>query len=149
MNLGDLIENLKDFWNDGWEKKALIVMGVVVLVILVYAFNPFHAKTNLTGNNDSQIPQTTPVPTPAPVMDTVDSSNSTNTTGNTTYLINADQAKRIALQGNTGYTAGEPLQGTVVVNQTTIVVWIVPLSKSSQSSKNVYVDVNTGRVINI
>lgn len=148
MNLGDLIDNIKDFWNDGWEKKALIIMGVVVLIILVYAFNPFQAKTNLTGNNDSPIPQTTPVPTPAPVTDTVNSSNSTNATGNTTYLITADQAKRIALQGNTGYTAGEPLQGTVVVNQTTIVVWIVPLSKS-QSSKNVYVDVNTGKVVNI
>lgn len=149
MNLGDLIENIKDFWNDGWEKKALIVMGVVVLVILIYAFNPFQAKTNITGNNDSPMPQTTPVPTPAPVTDTVNSSNSTNTTGNTTFLISAEQAKRIALQGNTGYTAGEPLQGTVVVNQTTIVVWIVPLSKSSQSSKNVYVDVNTGKVVTI
>lgn len=149
MNLGDLIDNIKDFWNDGWEKKSLIIMGVVVLIILVYAFNPFQAKTNLTGNNDAPIPQTIPAPTPVPVTDTVNSSNTTNNTGNTTYLISADQAKRIALQGNLGYTAGEPLQGTVVVNQTTIVVWIVPLSKSSQSSKNVYVDVNTGKIVTI
>jgi len=149
MNLGDLLDSIKDFWNDGWEKKALIIMGVVVLIILVFAFNPFQAKTNITGNNDTPLPQTTPIPAPVPVTDTVNSSNSTNNTGNTTYLISADQAKKIALQGNTGYTAGEPLQGTVVVNQTTIVVWIVPLSKSSQSSKNVYVDVNTGKIVTI
>jgi hypothetical protein len=51
------------------------------------------------------------------------------------------------LRDNVGYTAGDPLQGTVVVNQTTAVVWIVPLSKYSQFVKNVYVDVNTGNVI--
>lgn len=151
MDLRDLADkltnDLRNFWNERWENKALIVVGIVVLIILLYAFNPFQAKTNLTGENDSQIPQTTPVPTPQPTTDSVNSSNSTNGTGNTTYLITEEQAKQIALQGNIGYTAGDPLQGTVVVNQTTAVVWIVPLSKNSQFSKNVYVDVNTGYVI--
>jgi len=148
MNLRDLIDDLKDFWNDGWEKKALIVMGVVVLIILVYAFNPFQAKSNLTGNNDSVVAPTTSIPTTAPNTDTVNSTNSTNTTGNTTFIINEDQAKKIALQGNTGYSASDPLQGTIVVNQTTVVVWVVPISKGS-ISKTVYVDVNTGKVINV
>jgi hypothetical protein len=147
MNLRDLIDDIKNFWNDGWEKKALIVMGVVVLIILVYAFNPFHAKTNLTGNNDSAVPQTVSVPTTTFNTGTENSTNSTNTTGNTTYLISEDQAKKIAVQGNIGYTAGGPLQGTIVVNQTTVIVWIVPISKGS-ISKTVYVDVNTGKIVN-
>lgn len=148
MNLRDLIHNIKDFWNDGWEKKALIVMIIVVLIILAYAFNPFHAKSNLTGNNDSVVAPTTPIPTTAPNTGTVNSSNTTNTTGNTTFLISEDQAKKIAVQGNIGYTAGGPLQGTIVVNQTTVIVWIVPISKGS-ISKTVYVDVNTGKIINV
>ncbi|BDZ71189.1 peptidase [Methanobacterium petrolearium] len=151
MDLKDLIDNLIanfiNFWNAGWENKALVVVGVVVLIILLYAFNPFQAKTNLTGENNSQVPQTTTVPTTEPITDSVNSSNSTNDTGNDTYLITAEQAKQIALRDNIGYTAGDPLQGTVVVNQTTAVVWIVPLSKHSQFVKNVYVDVNTGIVI--
>lgn len=151
MDLRDFIDNLShnliDFWNQRWENKALIVLGVVVLIILIYAFNPFQAKTNLTGENDTQVPQTTIVPTQEPTTDTVNSSNTTNGTGNDTYLISAEQAKQIALRDNIGYTAGDPLQGTIVVNQTTAVVWIVPLSKNSQFVKNVYVDVNTGYVI--
>jgi hypothetical protein len=151
MNLRDLIDDLGNdlgnFWNAKWENKALIVVGVVVLVILVYAFNPFQAKTNLTENNDSVVPQTTTVPTTTPTS-SVDSSNSTNDTGNLTYLISEEQAKKIALQGNVGYTAGGTLQGTIVVNDTTVVVWIVPISKGS-ITKNIYVDVNSGKIIDV
>ncbi len=147
MNLRDLIDDLVNFWNGKWENKALIVVGILVLVILVYAFNPFHAKTNLTGNNDSVVPQTVSVPTSTPNTGTVNSSNVTNTAGNTTFLISEDQAKKIAVQGNIGYIAGGPLQGTIVVNQTTVIVWIVPISKGS-ISKTVYVDVNTGKIVN-
>ncbi|BDZ68437.1 PepSY domain-containing protein [Methanobacterium ferruginis] len=149
MHLNDLINDLIDFWNDRWENKALIIVGVVVLIILVYAFNPFQAKANITENNDSAVvAPTTSVPVTQPDTSTLNSSNSTNTSGNSTFMISADQAKQIALQGNIGYTAGDPLQGTIVVNQTTVVVWIVPLSKGSQI-KNVYVDVNTGKIIDI
>lgn len=149
MHLNDLINDLIDFWNDRWENKALIIVGVVVLIILVYAFNPFQAKANITENNDSAVvAPTTSVPVTQPDTSTLNYSNSTNTSGNSTFMISADQAKQIALQGNIGYTAGDPLQGTIVVNQTTVVVWIVPLSKGSQI-KNVYVDVNTGKIIDI
>lgn len=152
MDFRDLIlifiDDLKNFWNARWENKALIVVGVVVLLILIYAFNPFQAKSNVTVGNDSPVPQTSTGPTPRTTQDSLNTSNSTNTTGNNTFLITAEDAKRIALDGNPGYTAGNPLQGNIVVNQTTIVVWIVPISKQSQS-KNVYVDVNSGNVIDV
>lgn len=144
----NLINYLKDFWNDGWEKKALIVMGVVVFIILVYAYNPFYARTNITGNVDSQIAPVSPVPVTTPNTGTVSSNNSTNSSDNVNYLISEEQAKKIALQGNSGFRAGQPIQGTVVVNQTTTVVWIVPITKASQS-KNVYVDVNTGKIVEV
>lgn len=146
MDLRDIKDYIIDFWNDGWEKKALVIVGIVVLVILIYAFNPFHAKTNLTGNNDTVTPQPSNIPSTTQPP-TVSSNNSTNQ-GNVTYLISEEQAKKIALQGNAGYTAGDPLQGTVVVNQTTVVVWIVPISRNSQT-KTVYVDVNSGKIVNI
>lgn len=148
MDLRDLKDYITDFWNARWENKALIVVGVVVLVILIYAFNPFHAKTNLTGNNDSVAPQPSniPITTQAPTSNV--SSNNSTSTGNVTFGISEDQAKKIAEQANIGYRAGTPLQGTVVVNSTTVVVWIVPISKNTQS-KTVYVDVNSGRIINI
>jgi len=145
----DLINNLIDFWNGRWENNALIVVGVVVLIILIYAFNPFQAKANVTLNNDSPVVPTTTVTVPQPNTGTVGSNNSTNTSENITFLISAEQAKEIALRANIGYTAGDPLQGTIVVNQTTVVVWIVPLSKGSQFKKNVYVDVNSGIIIDV
>lgn len=134
---------------EGWEKKALIGVGVVILIIMIYAFNPFQPKSNLTPPNDSSIAPPTPPPVSTPNSNSVNSTNSTNNTGNNTFLITAEQAKKIALQGNIGYSAGDPLQGTILVNQTTVAVWIVPLSKNSQPSKNVYVDVNTGKLINV
>ncbi|NYB52867.1 MAG: PepSY domain-containing protein [Methanobacteriaceae archaeon] len=148
MDLRDLRNYILDFWNDGWEKKALIVLGVVVLIILVYAFNPFQPKTNLTGDNGAITPQPSNIPTNTPSPPTNVSTNTSNSSGNMSFVISEEQAKKIALQGNSGYKAGDPLQGTVVVNQTTVVVWIVPLSKNSQT-KTVYVDVNSGKVINI
>lgn len=131
---------------ENWEKKALIGVAVVVLILVVYAFNPFQTKSNLSGINQtnySPAPSTT-ISTPAPTVNTTNSSNNTNNT----FLITADQAKKIALSANYGYTAGDPIQGTIVVNQTTVVVWIVQLSKF-QNSKTVYVDVNSGKIINV
>lgn len=134
---------------DGWEKKALIVVAVVVFILVAYAYNPFQSKANVTSPNESYTTQTSS----APVSQTPVSNNSANSTnnsddnGNNSFLISAEQAKSIALSHNPGYTAGDPMQGTVVINQTTIAVWIVPLSKFSQPSKTVYVDVNTGKIV--
>ncbi len=132
---------------DGWEKKALIVVAVVVFILVAYAYNPFQAKPNATVVNDSYRP-VSPAPASSPVPSVSnDSNNSTDNGENNTFLISAEQAKKIALNDNPGYSASEPMHGTIVLNQTTVVVWIVPISKRSQPSKTVYVDVNTGKIV--
>jgi hypothetical protein len=133
---------------EGWEKKALIVVAVVVFMLVAYAYNPFQAKTTETTAN-----QTTPTSNVPVTQTPVATNNSTNTTNSTNisvnhFLVSAAQAKNIALSQNPGYTASEPIQGTIVMNQTTIAVWIVPLSKFGQPARTVYVDVNTGKVVN-
>ena len=133
---------------DGWEKKALIVVAVVVFILVVYAYNPFQSKANVTSSNESYAPPDTSTPvTQTPVVSN-NSSNSSTNNANNTFLISADQAKNIAVSQNPGYKASEPFQGTIVVNQTTVVVWIVPISKFGQPSKTVYVDVTTGKIVN-
>jgi hypothetical protein len=131
---------------EGWEKKALIVVAVVVIIIFVYAFNPFKPAANVTTENQSTVPTSqisTPV-TPAPTI----TNNSSNNTNNTiTTLITADQAKAIAESANKGYKASDPMQGTVVVNGTTVAVWIVPLKSGAFSSKTAYIDITTGRIV--
>lgn len=131
---------------DGWEKKALLVVAVVVFILVAYAYNPFQPKANVTSANETYTPAASPAPVSSPTVAPNNSNNSTN--GTNTFSISATQAKSIALSQNPGYTASEPMQGTIVLNQTTIVVWIVPLSKFAQPSKTVYVDVNTGKIVN-
>ncbi|AIS32203.1 PepSY domain-containing protein [Methanobacterium formicicum] len=137
MNLGE-----------GWEKKLLIVVAVVVFMLVAYAYNPFQSKTNQTVVNGSYVPPTTPTPVSQNSAVSNESNNLSNNTNNS-FLISAEQAKKIAMRDNRGFTASEPMQGTIVVNQTTIAVWVITLSKSSQSSKTVYVDVNTGKIIDV
>ena len=133
---------------EGWEKKALIVVAVVVFMLVAYAYNPFQSKANVTTDNQSYTPPATSTPVnQAPVVSNNSSNSSTNNASNT-FLISATQAKSIAINANPGYKASDPMQGTVVINQTTIAVWIVPISKITQPSKTVYVDVNTGKIVN-
>lgn len=47
---------------EGWEKKALIVVAVVVFILVAYAYNPFQPKPNITSANESYKP-----PSPARV----------------------------------------------------------------------------------
>ena len=133
---------------EGWEKKALIVVAVVVFILVAYAYNTFQPKPNITSANESYKP-----PSPArvnpPSIDSNESNNSAETSQNNTFLISSDKAKQIALAEYSGYSASEPMHGTIVLNQTTVVVWIVPLTKSSQPSKTVYVDVNTGKIVKL
>jgi len=131
----------------GWEKKALIVVGIVILIIVIYAFNPFYNNPDVQAVQGQ--PTDTPVTTSAPPA--VTSNNSTdnttsNATGNGTFQISADVAKNIALGANPGYTAGQPTQGNVTINSTAVSVWIVPLTQGSQSKK-VYVDSATGVIV--
>ncbi len=133
---------------EGWEKKALIVVAVVVFMLVAYAYNPFQSKANVTTDNQSYTPPATSTPvSQAPVVSNNSTNSSTNNASNT-FLISATQAKNIAINANPGYKASDPMQGTIVINQTTIAVWIVPISKITQPSKTVYVDVNTGKIVN-
>jgi hypothetical protein len=129
---------------EGWEKKALIIIAVIVIIIFAYAFNPFKSTGNVTSYNQSSEPQ----PTTTQVAQTPSTSNNSSNNGNNSVstLINADQAKAIAESANKGYKASDPMQGNVVINGTTIAVWIVPM-KSGMSSRTVYVDITTGRVV--
>ena len=132
---------------EGWEKKALIIVAVVVFMLVAYAYNPFQSKANVTTSNQSY----TPPATSSPVSQTpVASNNSSNSSSNANnnFLISSAQAKNIAINANPGYKASDPMQGTIVINQTTIAVWMVPISKITQPSKTVYVDVNTGKIVN-
>jgi len=129
---------------EGWEKKALIIVVVIVFIIAVYAFNPFQPKTNVTSNNTST--PAAPTIVPLPQSNLGNSSNISSNSSNSTGILTADQAKNIAEQSNPGYTAGQPSQGTIVVNGTTIAVWIVPITKSG-SSKTLYIDLTSGRIV--
>jgi hypothetical protein len=125
---------------EGWEKKALIGVGVVVLLIIIYAyFVPF------TGTPDKVVPtQTAPVQTVGVPFSQPTANNSTSNTNSTNNgtLLNAEQSKaiNIALANNPGYSAGTPIQ-----NGTN--VWIVPITKANSRSYNVYVDVASGKII--
>jgi len=132
---------------EGWEKKALIVVVIIVFIITAYALNPFQSKANVTSNNQSSptAPTIVPLPQSNPNNSSNISSNSSNNTG-VPSQITADQAKNIAEQSNPGYSAGQPSQGTVLVNNTTIAVWIVPITKTG-SSKTLYIDITSGRIV--
>jgi hypothetical protein len=131
---------------EGWEKKALIVVVVIVFIIAVYAFNPFQPKANVTSNNlSSPAPTIIPLPQSESGNTSNISSNSSNGTGIPSQ-ITADQAKNIAEQYRPGYIAGQPSQGTIVVNSTTVAVWIVPITKIG-SSKTLYIDLTSGRIV--
>ena len=135
----------------GWEKKALIILAVITVIVVVYAYGPFNGNARAeVVNNTSEAPVTEPTPVPSPEVATSNNSTSniTNVTtygSNGTYQITADQAKKIATES--GFTAGEPTKGNIMVNNNNIAVWIVPLMKGSTVSKRVYVDGATGVIV--
>ena len=131
----------------GWEKKALIILGVIVVIIIVYAFNPFNHPNVVTDNNTTDIsPAPTPSQPPANPNNTTNfTKNLTNASGN--FTISADQAKRIVAQANPGFNTGEPTQGSVTINNVTTSVWIVPLVNGTIVTKNIYVDASTGNIV--
>ncbi len=131
----------------GWEKKALIVLGIIFVIIAVYAFNPFHSNSDVAYQNGTV---DNGVITPAPVAttgnSTANNTTNNNTTTNGTFQISADVAKNIAAGAYPGYTAGQPTQGNVTINNTLYSVWIVPVTQAS-ITKKVYVDLSTGTVV--
>lgn len=133
----------------GWEKKALIILAIVTVIIVVYAYGPFKGDVKAeVQNNTFKAPITSPAPSTTVTNNTTNSSiTSVNITGgvNGTYQITADQAKKIASQP--GLTAGQPTKGNVAVNNNNIPVWIVPLMKGNIVTKRIYVDGTTGIII--
>ncbi|GAB4316303.1 MAG: hypothetical protein Kow0019_16870 [Methanobacteriaceae archaeon] len=124
-----------------WEKKALIVLGFITLIIIIYAYNPFQSTPEVQIVNQTEQPstvQTMPFPQP-------NSTNNTNETNNTDFKITKEQAQRIAEEP--GYTTGEPTQGTININNKEVPVWIVPLSKNDRVEKEVYVDAENGSIV--
>lgn len=130
----------------GWEKKALIVVGVIFVIVVIYAYNPFAGPSNANAQNQSDYVDT-PVETTAPPAVTSNNStaNTTNVT-NATFQISADVAKNIAAGANPGFAAGTPTQGNVTINNTLFSVWIVPMTQGA-ISKKIYVDLSTGMVV--
>ena len=132
----------------GWEKKALIVLGIAVFIILIYAFNPFQGNANVYTSPDQtqDVQPVTSAPSPV-VSNTSDNNTTVNTTSNNgTFQISADVAKNIVLGNYTGFTAGQPTQGNVTINNTLVYVWIVPITQGSLS-ENIYVDMSTGTIV--
>ncbi|KAF5078409.1 hypothetical protein DSECCO2_140840 [anaerobic digester metagenome] len=129
------------------EKKALIALGVVVLIITIYSYNPFFQTSNNTTVNNTTPSSPSVVPVPFTQQGSDNTTASNNTTGNSTSQITAEQAQNIAAQANSGYTAGQATQSSITVNGQQTSVWVVPLLKNGSIKKTVYVDSNTGSII--
>lgn len=144
MNLKDL----KNKWNSlTQEQKALVGLGVVVLCVVFYAYHPFTgAAVNNTTQNQDQPQSADVVAVPFQQAGSNNSTVSNNTT-TSNATITSQQAKNIAEQSQSGYTAGDPTQGSINVNGTGTSVWIVPLSKNNAVSKTLYIDANTGKIV--
>lgn len=129
---------------EDWEKKALIVVGIVVIILLVYVFNPFKSEPNITANNESV--NVNPVVNMPFDQASSNSTNFNNGTSNVTSELTMEQATNIALQANPGYTSGETSKETLVINGITISVWKVTLTKSGSTSKTLYINVISGKI---
>lgn len=125
-----------------WEQKALIGVGAVVLVLLIYAYGPFNFTSDVNmQNNTSSTPVSNPQLLPVNSPFGNNSSNNTNVTVN----ITAQKAKEIATLP--GYVTGTPKPGSIVINNQTVSVWIVPLSLNGKLAKDVYIDKTNGNIV--
>ncbi|MDO9045217.1 MAG: hypothetical protein Q7U35_07915 [Methanobacteriaceae archaeon] len=124
-----------------WEQKALIGVGVVVVIILIYAYGPFNSQPEVNVTNDTSFPISNPqlIPVNSP------SGNNSSNNANVTVNITAQKAKEIAALP--GYVTGTPTPGSIVINNQTVSVWIVPLSLNSKIVKEVYVDKTNGNIV--
>jgi hypothetical protein len=129
---------------EGWEKKALIGLGGVVFLIIIYAYvAPFSGTPDTNVSTNQAVPaQVVPVPFTQPAAINSTSNNSSTTNGTLT----ADQARNITLSANQGYTAGSITRSNLVINGIVYPVWIVSITNST-TSKTVYVDAASGKII--
>jgi len=128
---------------ENWEKKALILIGGIFMVTVIYALNPFQG----TPDNNTLEQNSSPTFVPIPFPKVIKVNNSQNSSKNGTVDITLEQAKTIAVQANPGYNVGQPISGSVTVNNTTYSVWIVPLTKPNTASKTIYIDIRTGLIV--
>ncbi len=124
-----------------WEKKALIVIGAVFILTVIYAFNPFQGSPT----NNTTMEQSPSEPTIVPFPENEKKNDTNNSTNHT--KVTEEDAKRIASQAYPDYTVGTPSQGSINVNSTTYFVWIVPLTKDNTASKTIYIDADTGNIV--
>lgn len=124
-----------------WEKKVLIFLGIIALVIVIYAYNPFQGTREVIVANESTTPQT---PRTMPFNVSSNDNNNTNQTPNNVN-ITSQQAKEIA--SLPGFRTGEPVSGTLKVNNENVPVWIVPLYQENKLAKEVYVNRTDGIIV--
>ncbi len=124
-----------------WEQKALIGVGAVVLIILIYAYGPF----NMTPEVNVQNTTSTPVSNPQLLPVNSPSDNSANNTTNGTFTITKQKAKEVA--SLPGYRTGDPTSGSIIINNQTVSVWVVPLYLNGKMTKEVYVDTANGSIV--
>lgn len=150
-----------DLSNLSWEQKALIGIGAVVLIILIYAYGPWNMFSSEPANDTANVSVSDVPSDNSPKYASVNQqqSNNNDSTNNPEGNNNSDgfnnqqkttqittvQAKEIAAQD--GLTAGNPRSGTFNRGNETIQVWIVPLSENNVVVKDVYVDKFTGEVV--
>ncbi len=129
---------------EGWEKKALIGLGAVVLIIILYAY---FAPYNGTTDNITQ-PQVTSTGTATPLnfVSPSNNNNTTNSTLNGNFTITAAQAQQIALNANSGFTISSTTQANINFNGTQHSAWILGMSNGTVS-KTVYVDAANGNIL--
>ncbi|HOI71449.1 MAG TPA: PepSY domain-containing protein [Methanobacterium sp.] len=126
---------------EDWEKKALIVVGAIFILTVIYSFNPFVG----TPANNTTMEEAPNGPTIIPFPENERKNDTDN--NSTDSKITEDDAKRIAEQAYPDYTVGTPSQGSINVNDTTYFVWIVPLTKDNSASKTIYIDVDNGNIV--
>lgn len=130
---------------EGWEKKALIGLGAVVVIIILYSY---FAPYNGTPDNITQ-PQVTSTGSVTPVTFVSPSNNnSTNSSLNGNFTITAAQAQQIATNANPGYTISSTNQANIAVNGTQYSAWILSMSNGT-ASKTVYVNAANGNILTV
>lgn len=122
-----------------WEKKLLIIFGVLALIIIIYAYNPFQETPEVLVHNQTYFPSQ-----PITMPFNTSSGNESNQT-NGTVTITSQQAKEIATEPN--FTTGEPTSGTINLNNEVVAVWVVPLYQQNKLKKEVYVSKVNGNIV--
>ncbi len=122
-----------------WEYKALGLIVLIGLSITAYSYLSMGGGERVSLSNNSVEQQPEPAPLPFPEY------NSTGSEENNTGNITAEEAREIAAES--GYTAGDPTMGSININGTQILVWVVPLQRGGKTVREVYVRLEDGEIL--